>query len=98
MNAREKIYKFIEKNQYASGKQLSEYLGISRQAVNKHLKELIQNDRVVKDGITKGVVYRTSSDDRKVKLKKRIEKTYRLSGLEEDKVFQELGAAFKSKK
>jgi anti-sigma regulatory factor (Ser/Thr protein kinase) len=90
MNAREKIYKFIEKNKYATGKQLSEYLGISRQAVNKHLKELIQNDRVVKEGITKGVIYRTSLDDKKVKLKKRIEKTYTLSGLEEDKVFHDL--------
>ena len=69
MNAKGKIFKYIEKNQYATGKQLSEYLGISRQAVNKHLKELIQNDRVVKEGITRGAVYRIPSADKKVRLK-----------------------------
>ena len=51
MNAKDKIFKYIEKNQYATGKQLSEYLGISRQAVNKHLKELIQNMKAFKGNL-----------------------------------------------
>ena len=90
MNAKERIFKYIEKNKYATGRQLSEYLGISRQAVNKHLKELIHNEQVVKEGVTRGVIYRIPSADEKVRLKKRIKKTYTLSGLEEDKVFHEL--------
>lgn len=90
MDTKDKIFNYIEKNQSATGKQLSEYLGISRQAVNKHLKELIQNDRVVKEGITRGAVYRIPSAYKKVPFKKSIEKTYALSGLEEDKVFHEL--------
>ena len=50
MNAKDKIFKYIEKNQYATGKQLSEYLGISRQAVNKHLKELIDENLLYLEG------------------------------------------------
>jgi biotin operon repressor/anti-sigma regulatory factor (Ser/Thr protein kinase) len=90
MNTKDNIFKYIEKNQYATGRQLSEYLGISRQAVNKHLKELIQNDRIIKEGVTRGTVYRIPSADKNVRFKKRIEKSYALSGLEEDKVFHEL--------
>jgi len=90
MNSKEKLFKYIVKNQYATGKQLSQYLGISRQAVNKHLKELIQEDRIIKEGITRGAVYRISSVRKKVRLKKNIEKSYVLSGIEEDKVYHEL--------
>jgi hypothetical protein len=90
MDAEEKIFNYIKKNQSATGKQLSEYLGISRQAVNKHLKKLIQNDRIVKEGITRGAIYRIPSAFKKVRFKKSIEKTYALSDLEEDKVFHEL--------
>ena len=90
MNAKTRILKYIEKNQYASGRQLSEYLGISRQAVNKHLKELIHNEQVVKEGVTRGAIYKIPSTDKKERLKKNIKKTYALSDLEEDKVFYEL--------
>jgi len=90
MNSKDKLFKYIVKNQDATGRQLSEYLGISRQAVNKHLKELIQNDRIIKEGITRGAVYRIPSAKRKVRLKKRIEKSYVLSVIEEDKVYHEL--------
>ena len=48
MNTKEKILRQIEIKQSSTGKELSELLGISRQAVNKHLKELIQNRRVFK--------------------------------------------------
>ena len=97
MNAKDKIFKYIEKNQYATGKQLSEYLGISRQAVNKHLKELIQNDRIIKEGVTRGAVYRIPLADKKVRFKKSIEKSYTLSGLEEDKVLRESSIGFRTK-
>lgn len=90
MNAKARILKYIAKNQYASGRQLSEYLRISRQAVNKHLKELINNEQVVKEGVTRGAIYKISSTDKKERLKKNIKKTYALSDLEEDKVFYEL--------
>ncbi|HUT71915.1 MAG TPA: DUF4325 domain-containing protein [Desulfatiglandales bacterium] len=90
MNTKEKILRHIETKQSSNGKELSEVFGISRQAVNKHLKELIQNGRVTKQGTTKGAVYRPSTAKSEIEPARRFTKTYLLAGLEEDKVFQEL--------
>ncbi len=90
MNSKGKILKYIKGKRFVTGKELSEFLGISRQAVNKYLQELIQDNKIVKEGITKGAVYRASHAKRKVRSVKRFEKTYILSALEEDKVFNDL--------
>ena len=90
MNTKEKILRQIEIKQSSTGKELSELLGISRQAVNKHLKELIQNRRVFKEGTTKGAVYRPATAKSEVEPARRFTKTYLLADLEEDVVFQEL--------
>ena len=90
MNSKDKILEYLQENKFATGKQLSEFLRISRQAVNKHLKALIQNGSLIKEGITRGAVYRTPSSKRKIPSKKRLGKTYLLPDLEEDKVFQEV--------
>jgi len=89
MNTKEKILRHIETKQSSTGKELTELFGISRQAVNKHLKELIQSGRIIKDGTTKGAVYRPSAAKGRVEPARRFAKTYLLKGLEEDKVFQE---------
>lgn len=89
MNRREKIFGLLKNKKFASGRELSEILGISRQAVNKHLKELIQNGSVVKEGATKGAVYSLVSAETKIQPIRRFKKTYPLSGLEEHNVFQE---------
>jgi anti-sigma regulatory factor (Ser/Thr protein kinase) len=92
MNAKEKILKYLKDKQSVTGKELSEFLGISRQAVNKHLKELINNDHLVKEGTTRGAVYRFASIRKKISGSRRFKKSFFLQGLEEDKVFRELGA------
>jgi biotin operon repressor/anti-sigma regulatory factor (Ser/Thr protein kinase) len=89
VNTKEKILRHIETKQSSTGKELTELLGISRQALNKHLKELIENGRVVKDGTTKGAVYRPATAKGGVEPARRFIKAYLLEGLEEDKVFQE---------
>jgi biotin operon repressor/anti-sigma regulatory factor (Ser/Thr protein kinase) len=89
VNTKEKILRHIETKQSSTGKELTELLGISRQALNKHLKELIENGRVVKDGTTKGVVYQPATAKGGVEPARRFAKAYLLKGLEEDKVFQE---------
>lgn len=90
MNTKGKILKYLKGRQTVTGKELSEFLGISRQAVNKYLKELIQDNKIVKEGVTKGAVYSASHAKRKVRSVKRFQKTYILSALEEDKVFLDL--------
>ena len=90
MNTKEKILRHIETKQSSTGKELSEVFGISRQAVNKHLKELIENRRVIKEGTTKGVVYSPVTAEGQIEPTRRFSKTYLLAGLEEDVVFSEL--------
>jgi len=92
MNTKEKILKHLETKKTVTGKELSEYLGISRQAINKHLKELIRNSKVSKEGTTRGVVYKLAADKDMIQPIRRFKKKYSLSGLEEDKVFQELAS------
>lgn len=89
MKTKEKILEYIKRNKSSTGKELSEYLGVTRQAVNKHLKELVQNSAIVKEGSTRGTVYRYSSGKGRLRYPRRLKKTYSLAGLEEDKVFQE---------
>lgn len=90
MNTKEKIIRYIKSGKIITGNELSEYLGISRQALNKHLKELIRDGKVLKEGTTRGVVYKPPSAKNKIRAVKRFKKTYLLSGLEEHVVFQEL--------
>ena len=86
MNTIDKIVKYLRTKKAASGQEISEFLGISRQAVNKHLKALIQRGNVVKEGSTKGAVYKIAG---KIKPAQRLKRRYILKGLEEDRVFKE---------
>ena len=87
MNQKEKILKHLKEKKSASGKEISEFLGISRQAMNKHLKILIQKGNVVKEGNTRGAVYTIEG---KIKPAQRLRRRYVLKGLEEDRVFKEV--------
>jgi len=98
MNTKEKILKYLSDKESVSGTDLSEFLGISRQAINKHLKKLIQAGKIVKTGVTKGAVYSIASPEHRVAPKKQWKKKYSLSGLEEDKVFNEAAIFLNLKK
>lgn len=90
MSSKEKILKYLSKHQNISGRELSHYLGISRQAVNKHLKELIQNGEVTKEGSTRGATYKLRVEGSKKESARKFEKIYNLKNLEEDSVFNEM--------
>ncbi|MEA1927317.1 MAG: DUF4325 domain-containing protein [Candidatus Auribacterota bacterium] len=90
MNRKREILKYLAENNYANGTDLSKILGISRQAVNKHLKELINRGEVIKEGVTRGARYSIPSDDRRRVPAAKWKKTYNLSGLEESRVFDEV--------
>ena len=94
MNTREEIKKILKKRKKATGKELTEHLSISRQALNKHLKDLIQNGQLAKTGTTKGAVYHLHGSQ----LIQKFKRQYLLKGLEEDKVFQEIELLLSLKK
>lgn len=92
MNSKEKILEYLKEKHSATGKELAHLLGISRQAVNKHLKELIQQSKVVKEGTTRGAIYKYLANKKKTKSVRSFSRTYFLTGLEEDKVFYEVAS------
>lgn len=57
MNRKEEILARLKSRSPLTGKQLSQHLGISRQALNIHLKELIGAGEVIKTGSTKNAQY-----------------------------------------
>ena len=57
MNRKEKILSHLKSSAPSTGKQLSQYLSISRQALSIHLKELIAAGKVIKTGSTKNAQY-----------------------------------------
>ena len=87
MSTKDKILKYLKHKKSTSGKEIADLLGISRQAVNKHIKVLIQKGKVVKEGHTRGAVYKIAG---KIKALKQLKQRYVLTDLEEDKVFNEV--------
>ncbi len=87
MNQKDKILKFLKRNKSASGRELSEFLSISRQALNKHLKVLIQKGLVVKEGKTRGATYSLVGKSKKAH---QLRKRYTLKDLEEHTVFNKV--------
>lgn len=99
MNTKDKIIKYLKAHRKATGNELCSYLGFSRQALNKHLKELINNSIVTKTGITKNAIYEyVSFPSEQLAKELSYKKGYQLSGLEEDKVFNDLALILNLKK
>jgi len=86
MSPKEKILVYIQRKKMVSGGELTEEFGISRQAMHKHLKQLIQKGLVAKIGSTRGAVYTVSKGQAPI----RFRKTYPGKGLEEDTVFRDI--------
>ena len=83
MDTKSKILLFLEKQKSLSGGDLAKELKISRQALNRHLQELLKNKTIQKTGSTKGALYHLTTSPL-LKTQK-----YPLKNLEEDKVFHQ---------
>ncbi len=87
MNERQKeIIAFIKNNKQVTGTQLKKHFNISRQAINKHLKILIEAGKIQKIGNTRGSVYVVKNKISTIKFKKK----YKLEDIEEQKVFEKI--------
>lgn len=95
MNTKDRILAHIEKKEIATGKELSSLLHISRQALNRHLKVLIQKGLIVKKGNTKGTRYSISG---RGFVPLRFSKEYVISGLEEHIALSEIDLILHLKK
>jgi len=98
MVTKKDLLKYIKAKQLASGRELAETFGVSRQAINKHLKGLIENGRVRKEGTTKGTIYGVYGSTDKKDISQKFRRRYVIEGLEEYIVFNECDSNLQLKK
>ena len=91
MDTRKKILERIRESGPSSGAELARFLGISRQAVNRHIRSLVESGIVVRTGETRGAQYHLA-DSTTVREPSQVSfsRRYSLKGLEEDRVFDEV--------
>ncbi len=92
------LLKYLKARQLASGRELTEAFGISRQGINKHLKALIESGKVRKEGATKGAVYTLCGTKEKKDVLQKFKKRCALEGLEEHAVFNECESSLQLRK
>ncbi len=58
MGSENKILRYLKKRKIASGKEICGFFGFSRQNLNKLVRKLIWRGAVIKEGKTKGAIYK----------------------------------------
>lgn len=94
MNTTRKILEYLENNTGATGSQLAAMLNVSRQAVNKQLKPLVQSGIVIKEGDTRGTIYRMYRGKRTSSVAKRLKKKLKPEEIDSEKLFDEAALFF----
>lgn len=86
-STRDAIRRFIEEKGSATGPELAEYLGITRQAVSLHLRRLISDGEIFKTGSTRAARYlpREAAD-----AARRLKRGLALAGLDESAVYEDV--------
>ncbi|HHO75407.1 MAG TPA: DUF4325 domain-containing protein [Deltaproteobacteria bacterium] len=90
MNTKEKILRLILGKNPVSGTEIAAHFNISKQAVNKHIKALIQEQKIVKQGVTRGAAYIPAGKTTPAPSLPRINDKVDLKGLEEHEVFNNI--------
>lgn len=87
MATKDKILEFLKRHETATSSEMCDLLGISRQALNVHLRSLINAGTVLKAGSTRSSHYFLPDKTLETYHYKR---TFTLSGLDESRVYQQL--------
>lgn len=86
-STQQKILDYIQDHGSATGPELAEFLGVTRQAVSPHMRRLIRDSKIVKTGSTKAARYlpfESSSSTRTLK------RSFAISGLDESAVYERI--------
>ena len=87
MKTKHKIIDFLDSHETVTSSELCDLLGISRQALNVHLRSLIHGGKVLKAGSTRSSYYFLPD---KAPETYQYKKTLTLSGLDESRVYQQV--------
>lgn len=84
---RQAILDYIESHGSATGPELADHLGVTRQAVNPHLRRLLIDSRIIKTGSTRAARYFLYEDTATARTLKR---DLALDGLDESAVYEHI--------
>jgi len=87
MTVKHEILEYLSNRDAVPGRELWEHLGITRQAFNVHVRELIRSGKVQKSGSTRGARYALVTRPQAAAEQQR---TVSLKGLEESRVYDQL--------
>lgn len=90
MDAKQAILAYLARRASASGRTLREHLGISRQALNPHMRALVRSGRVLKSGSTRAARYSLA---RRPLLEATLARSLSLNGLDESRVYDQMSMA-----
>ena len=86
-STRDIIREYIEENGSATGPELAQHLGITRQAVSLHLRQLITNAEIFKTGSTRAARYFPRDA---AAAERRVKRDLALHGLDESTVYEDI--------
>jgi anti-sigma regulatory factor (Ser/Thr protein kinase) len=86
-STRQAILDYIDKNGSATGPELADFLNVTRQAVNPHLRRLLAESKIVKTGSTRAARYFPYESAAPARTLKR---DLALSGLDESAVYEHI--------
>lgn len=91
MDIKSKVLQVVRTKKIIRAADVVRFAGISRQAAAKHLRELVDARKLTREGTTKGARY-IAFDPKSVAVSKipGINLSYKLRGLEEDRVWEQL--------
>lgn len=94
METRDKVLELVKNNQRITGSEIARRLGISRQAVNKHLRKLLKLGLIYKCGNTRNGFFTTEPElaDLRSSLKRSLR--LKVQTLQEDKLFERVDFLF----
>lgn len=90
MSTKREIVDYIRRYGPASGAHIAGALGVSRQAVNRHMRNLVEAGQLYKEGETRGARYHVAEPDDGAARPTQYDRHHRLDGLAEDAVFREV--------
>lgn len=89
MDPKRRILDYLARRKSATGRELRERLGISRQALSLHVRALIHAGTVVRSGTTRGARYAAA---RRAPAAAAVSRLLRIPGADESQVWDELAA------
>ncbi len=90
MGTADRVLEMIRRKPGISGAEIARQLGITRQAVNRHVSRLLEERSVAKTGTTRAAGYAVTTAAESLIPPRRFTREYRIAGLEEDRSFEEV--------